>query len=200
MNWYKIAQNKEELWMAVTLDGSFKSEPVSKDEALKKQKDFQSEGHAARIVRASRKIAQTEQTELNMGSPKINIQPYESLVDEAVNELQREQPGMLNDVTDINIDLGYGQFGSVTNVSPNTITLNMNNIKEEAAKQTGQPISGSDPSDANILKFYIKQTIVHEHAHLGNMWDSDDPSNPFPGGESVADRAQNEWVQSQPSF
>jgi hypothetical protein len=52
MNWYKIAQNKEELWIATTIDGAFKSQPASKEEALEKQKGFQSEGHPATIVRA----------------------------------------------------------------------------------------------------------------------------------------------------
>jgi len=136
----------------------------------------------------------------NIGTPNISVQPFEPLVIEAVNELQSEQPGLLNDVTDINIDLGYGQFGSVTNVSPNTINLNMNKIKEQAAQQTGQQISGSDPRDANILKFYIKQVLQHELAHLGDLGASTDPSNPFPGGESVAERAQENWVQSQPAF
>ena len=146
------------------------------------------------------KTTQTEQTEPNIGTPNVSVQPYEPLVIEAVNELKNGQPDMFNNVTNINIDLGYGQFGSVTNVSPNTITLNMNNIKEEAAKQTGQQISGSDPRDADILKFYIKQTISHELAHLGDLGSSTDPSNPFPGGESIADRAQEQFVQSQPAF
>ena len=38
MSWYKIAQNKEELWIAATLDGAFTSQPASKEEALEKQK------------------------------------------------------------------------------------------------------------------------------------------------------------------
>jgi hypothetical protein len=146
------------------------------------------------------KTAQVEQTEMNIGTPNINVQPYEPLVVEAVNELRVNRPDMFNDVTDIILDLGYGQFGSVTNVSPNTITLNMNNIKEEAARGSNQQISGSDPNDANILKSYIKQTLIHELAHLGDLGGSTDPSNPFPGGESVADRAQEQWVGAQPAL
>jgi len=52
VNWYKTS---EELWVAFTLDGRFKSEPISKDKALKKQRDFQSEGYSSRITKASDK-------------------------------------------------------------------------------------------------------------------------------------------------
>ena len=147
------------------------------------------------------KTAQENNQEIsNIGTPEININPLDPLIAEAVNELKSGQPDMFNDVTDINVDIGYGQFGSVTNVSPNTITLNMNNIKEKASKETGQQISGSDPRDADILKFYIKQILVHELSHIHDLGGSSDPSNPFPGGESVADRAQEQFVQSQPGF
>ena len=53
MNWYKIAQ--EELWIAFTLDGKFKSEPLPKEKALEKQKSFQSEGYPSRITKANNK-------------------------------------------------------------------------------------------------------------------------------------------------
>jgi len=144
------------------------------------------------------KIAQSDQSEHLMGTPQINIQPHEPLILEAVNELQAAQPGILDNVTDINIDIGYGQFGSVTNVSPNTININMNRIKEEAAQQTGKQISISDPEDTKILKHFIKQTIIHELGHIHDIGKSTDPSNPFPGGESVAERAQDEWVGANP--
>lgn len=129
------------------------------------------------------------------GTPNINIRPLEPLVLEAVNELKSENPGMLDNVTDINIDLGYGQFGSVVSSSPSTINLNMNNIKEEAAKQTGKPIKTTDPEDANILKHFIKQTIVHETSHIS---DFDSETGQFPSGESVAERAQDQWVGTNP--
>jgi|19_taG_2_1085344.scaffolds.fasta_scaffold00983_7 hypothetical protein len=203
MNWYKKAEDGEVFWIATTSDGRYKTGPLPKEEALEKQKDFQSEGHPAKIVRAS-KTAQVEQTESNIGMPNINVQPYEPLVIEAISELlQSERPGILDDVTDINIDLGYGQFGSVTNVSPNTITLNMNNIKEEAARKSGRQISGSDPRDANILKFYIKQTIMHELGHI-ESYKSTDPTNPwspggeFEGGESPAEKRQKEFIEKNP--
>ena len=136
-----------------------------------------------------------EQTEQNIGNLNVNVRPIEPLVIESVRELQSVNPGILDNVTDINIDLGYGQFGSVTNISPNTINLNMNRIKEEAAKETGRPITVSDPEDAKILKHFIKQTIVHELGHLGDL---DPETGQFPGGESVAERAQQQFVESNP--
>ena len=52
MNWYKTSQ-EEELWIAITTDGQFKSGPLPKDKALEKQRDFQSEGYPAKITKAS---------------------------------------------------------------------------------------------------------------------------------------------------
>jgi len=201
MNWYKTAQ--EDLWIAATIDGSFQSNPLPKEKALKKQKDLQSEGYAARIIKANKKMAQVEQMDSNIGSPNININPLDPLIAESVNELQSEQHGLLDSVTDINVDIGYGQFGSVTNVSPNTINLNMNRIKEEAAQETGRQISTSDPDDINILKFYIKQTIMHELGHI-ESYKSTDPTNQwlpggeFEGGESPAEKRQNEFIEKNP--
>jgi len=201
MNWYKTAQ--EDLWIAATIDGSFQSKPLPKEKALKKQKDLQSEGYAARIIKANKKMAQVEQMDSNIGSPNININPLDPLIAESVNELQSEQHGLLDSVTDINVDIGYGQFGSVTNVSPNTINLNMNRIKEEAAQETGRQISTSDPDDINILKFYIKQTIMHELGHI-ESYKSTDPTNQwlpggeFEGGESPAEKRQNEFIEKNP--
>lgn len=50
MNWYKTAQ--EELWIVVDLDGKSRSDPLPKEQALIKQKDFQSEGYPSKIIKA----------------------------------------------------------------------------------------------------------------------------------------------------
>jgi len=79
----------------------------------------------------------------------------------------------------------------------------MNRIKEEAAQETGRQISTSDPDDINILKFYIKQTIMHELGHI-ESYKSTDPTNQwlpggeFEGGESPAEKRQNEFIEKTP--
>ena len=54
MNWYKTAE--EELWIAFTIDGRFKSGPLPKEKALEKQRSFQSEGYTARMTKAKDQI------------------------------------------------------------------------------------------------------------------------------------------------
>ena len=137
------------------------------------------------------------QTESNLNSPHVSIAPYEPIIDEAITELRTEQPGILNNITDINVDLGYGQFGSVGSNLPNTININMNNLKDQLAKELGRPFNPSDQDHVAKLKWMVKQTLVHEISHTQD-YDPENKSNPFPGGELPAERAQENWVASHP--
>lgn len=137
-----------------------------------------------------------EQTKENLGGPNVNVRPYEPIIQEAVAELRSEQPGLLNNITDINVDIGYGQFGSVSSHLPNTVNINMNNLKDQLAKELGRPFTPSDQDHQAKLKWMVKQTLVHEIAHTNDI--GDDPHNPFPGGETPAERRQQEWVAANP--
>ena len=142
-------------------------------------------------------MTEREQTEHYLGGPTVNIRPYEPIIQEAINELQSESPGILNNVTDINVDLGYGQFGSVSSDSPSSINLNMLKLKDGVKENTGQTFSPYNKRDINLLKFFVKQTIIHETSHIS---DFDPETQSFPGGEGVAQRTQEEWVQSNPAI
>ena len=100
-----------------------------------------------------------EQSESNIGTPNIRVNPFENLVDEAARELNAEKPGILDNITDINVDLGYGQFGSVSSKLPNTVNINMNNIKSSLATQLGRPFNPSDQDHTNMLKHMIKHVL-----------------------------------------
>jgi hypothetical protein len=99
---------------------------------------------------------------------------------------------MFTNITDINVDMGYGQLGSVISKSPNSINLNVNKMKDEARKQLGGAFNPGDPQHKAVMLFIIKQTIVHELSHISGF---DPKTNEF-APESAAGQAQNEWAKS----
>lgn len=134
-----------------------------------------------------------------ISSPTISIEPYEPLIQEAVNEMKASNPNFFIGVNKINIDMGYGQFGSVSSKNPADININFNRIKNEITSQIGGSFDDKNPAHIQTLKDAIKRVIVHEKAHVQDASQSfqKDPSqfakNPFPGGESVADMAENTY-------
>lgn len=139
-------------------------------------------------------VTQTEQSMHNVGTPNISIRPFEPLIQQAVNELQSEQPRIFANISDINVDLGYSQFGSVSSSSPNSINLNMNHIRDEARKQLGHP-PGNNDQDKAVLIHLIKQILVHERSHV---YDFNQETGQFEHGEMPAERAQEDWAKANP--
>jgi len=136
-----------------------------------------------------------QQSEGFIGTPNINIRPYEPIIAEAVNELKVEQPLLLNGISDINVDLGYGQFGSVSSGSPNSVNINMAKIKSETSQQLGLPFSPSSQEHMEALKRNIKQVIVHEIGHTQD-YDPEEGHYPFPGGEPAAEQFSRNYFST----
>lgn len=143
------------------------------------------------------KMAQfTDENTLYTQSPTITIQPFEPLVKEVVDELQSTSPGFFRGVNKINIDMGFGQFGSVKSDNPADINLNFNNIKQEVTNQIPVQFDINNPEHKEILKAAIKETIIHERGHIDDAWQAHekDPeagiggADLFPGGERAAER------------
>lgn len=141
----------------------------------------------------------TEENTQNIDVPLITVQPYEPVVQEAVDELYNENPRFFVGVNKINIDMGFGQFGSVESLNPADININMNKIKSEVAMQAGQ-IDENNPESRQALKEAIKRTIIHEKAHVqdasGAQFQSENQLSGqelFPGGESSAQRAETQY-------
>jgi len=135
-------------------------------------------------------IAQIEQqTESNLGGPSINIYPYDPILKETIDELQRESPGFFDNITDVVVDVGFGQFGSVSSLSPNTIYINLNKAKDQLNQTPNLPQSGS-VEYKEALKNTIKEILIHERAHV---LDYDAKTNTFPGGEMPAEQATRQY-------
>lgn len=145
------------------------------------------------------KLAQyTSDNTQGIDTPLIMVQPYEPLVQEAVDELQSESPNIFIGVNKINLDMGYGQFGSVSSDNPADINININNIKSEVSNQLGSPFDPNNEQHKKVMKDSIKRVIVHEKAHVSD-YDQDSHlsgGNPFPGGEGVAEQAERNYIIS----
>ena len=146
----------------------------------------------------SQLVTETEQSEHYLGGPTVNIRPYEPIIQEAVNELGNESPGIFDNITDINVDFGYGQFGSVGSQSPNSINLNIEKLKSEVTTALGRSFSAQDQESINMIKHFVKQTIMHEIGHVLDEEIDETGNISFPGGEQVVEKMQQDWAQANP--
>ena len=151
-----------------------------------------------KIITSSKwkKLSQfTEENTTNTDSPSIIIEPFEPLVQEAVDDIKVSDPNFFRGVNKIKIDMGFGQFGSVSSENPADININIERIKNEFQNRTNQSFDYNNIEHKNILKECIKETIFHEKGHTEDAWQahSADPSaglageNLFPGGEQAAE-------------
>jgi hypothetical protein len=115
-------------------------------------------------ISSRQKIAQTQQqehTEL-LGSPKVMIEPYDGMVNDAVNIVNKSNPELLKNVSDIRINLSKGVIGEFQTDKPNTIWINIGKLESDVrAQMAGQP-------EETIKKEIVNQiasTIVHEATH-----------------------------------
>jgi hypothetical protein len=142
----------------------------------------------------------TEENTQNIDVPIINIQPFEPIVQEAVNELYQENSNFFKGINKINIDTSYSQFGSVESVNPADININFNKIKSEIVSQIGN-FDIYNPQHLKFLKDAIKRVIIHEKAHVQDAFQVQEMSQDrilggedlFPGGENVAQQAENNY-------
>jgi hypothetical protein len=115
-------------------------------------------------ISSRQKTAQTQQqehTEL-LGSPKVMIEPYDGMVNDAVNIVNKSNPELLKNVSDIRINLSKGVIGEFQTDNPNTIWINIGKLEGDVrAKMTGQPEEAIKKEIVN----QIASTIIHEGTH-----------------------------------
>jgi hypothetical protein len=142
------------------------------------------------------KISQfTEENTVNVESPSIIIEPFEPIVQEIAEEIKISSPNFFKGVNKIKLDMGFGQYGSVSSDNPADINLNFERIKSEVSNKIQSPFDINNPEHKNILKEVIKETILHEKGHVEDALQAHE-SNPeaglsgeklFPGGEQAAE-------------
>ena len=102
-----------------------------------------------------------EHTEL-LGSPKVMIEPYDDMVNKAVEIVNKSNPGLLDGVSDIRINLSKGVIGEYQSNNPNTIWINIGKLEGDVrSKMQGQPEEAIQQEIVN----QIASTIVHEGTH-----------------------------------
>lgn len=141
-----------------------------------------------------KKSQYTEENTQNVGGPSVVVQPYEPLVQQVVDEMSSQNPGIFNSVNKINIDMGYGQFGSVVSDNPADININVYNLKSSLSNQLGISFDANNPQHTEAMKDQIRRVILHEMAHVSDYDEEQhmQGDNPFPGGEGVAEQAERD--------
>jgi len=139
----------------------------------------------------------TEENIQQVGTPNVTVQPYEPIIQEVVNEMQQSNPTFFNNVNKINVDMSYGQYGSVESTNPADININLDRIRSEVAAQSPIDLDINNPEHRESFKDAIARVIVHEKAHVDDAMQAQEASptplggaDLFPGGEGVADRAE----------
>lgn len=149
------------------------------------------------------KIAQfTPENTQNVISPIVNVQP-EPIVQQIVDELKSEDPRFFVGINKLNLDMGYGQLGSVSSNNPADINLNFGKIKSEISSQLGESFNNNNPSHISALKDAIRRILIHERAHVLDAAQAQEGAkNPlsgnelFPGGEGVAETAERSYFKN----
>lgn len=143
----------------------------------------------------------TEENTQNIETPLIMVQPYEPLVQEAVDELNSENPNFFKGVNKVNIDMGSGQYGSVSSENPSDININLDNIKSQLESDLQGQFDINNPAHKQHLLNLVKEVIVHEKAHVSDALQTQELSDTalsgeelFPGGENVAEQATRQYT------
>lgn len=140
-------------------------------------------------------LAQAQGMDIGLTGPNVVIQPVEPLVDRAVKIIRRKDPNAFSGVRTINVGGGTGALGFVSSKDPSIINIDASLIKNTAAK--------FDPNVTDVLNelpnpeeskkvFWTTVTVYHELAHVK---DYDEQRGSFPGGEGVAEAAEQDIIK-----
>jgi hypothetical protein len=134
-------------------------------------------------MRFSKRNAQQEHLE-NVGTPKVTIEPYNSMVQEAIKLVESKNPEALKSISDINLNLSGEIFGEYTNKTPHTVNINIRKIEDSIRKNNPNI---SDEEFKNLMIKEIASTYVHEYGHMKAYTERKDTS------EIPAEQAEEEF-------
>lgn len=156
-----------------------------------------------------KKIGQfSEENTVNTQSPLIVIEPFEPIVSEVCDDIRKSNPNFFKNVNKLKIDMGFGQFGSVSSENPADININFQKIKNEVSNRLGGNFDVNNQEHKNVLKMAIRETILHEKGHVEDAWTANTSSpdkqlggeSLFPGGESAAENFVRKFEKNNKKF
>lgn len=123
---------------------------------------------AAKII-----YAQNVQADQELESPNIKIEPQESLIQKAVEEIKKIDPNYFKGVRSIvsGTMSGYGEVRSGPDKDPAVINLNFQRIKTEVNNSIKQqsPNASQEDIDKAIVKAIVNsiiEVVAHEKGHI----------------------------------
>jgi len=143
-----------------------------------------------------RSFTKRAQEDVQISGPTVQIDPsIKQDVQSATDELVKMDPSFFKGVSKI-VALTGSPFGQVASDDPTVIHLNLQKIKSDVQTQLGSKYQQSNPEHKKIFDEAIKRSIVetvsHERAHV---LDFDPETGAFPGGEGVAEKAEQEALR-----
>jgi hypothetical protein len=109
-----------------------------------------------------RDAAQEEHQDMK-GSPNVYIEPgFDNVVRRAIDELNKVEPGSLNNITDVLISADQSSFGTYNSSSPNTIFINLHKIEDGVRQMI--PNADATSFDKELMS-QVMQTLAHEAGH-----------------------------------
>jgi len=123
------------------------------------------------------KFAQTKEKLENIGSTTVCVEPANRYVSEAVEMLQRNNPDVLHDITDIRTDLDKGVYGEYIPDSPHSVHLNMTKIESKVKSElSGQPQQDIDIEIVRQTAMVISHESGHQHGYTNYKDTSEAPA------------------------
>lgn len=113
------------------------------------------------------RILEAQDQELQ--SPNVRIEPQETLIDLAVQELKKIDPNYFKNVRSIvsGTMSGYGEVRSGNEQDPNIIHINYQRIKNEVTNKIKLENPGASQEQINkAIVSAIVETLSHEKGHI----------------------------------
>ena len=135
--------------------------------------------------RYAQQMTQIKENMENLGSPNVSIEPeFKARIEKAVNTINQNNPGLLNDVT-VEL-LESGPFGRFTTTNPHTVYVNISKLESEIkSRLAGQP----EDVIQQELDNQIVKTIMHEATHRKEVAETGTSSESGP--DAAEDKADS---------
>lgn len=111
-----------------------------------------------------RQSQQIQEHKENVGNPNVFIEPqFKVLIQKAVDEINKKNPQILKNVSDIIGHLDKSVFGEYSSKTGSTIYVNIQKIQDEVKKQMA---GRSQQEIENEISRQIQKTVLHEATHM----------------------------------
>lgn len=145
-------------------------------------------------LEAAKIIVALQESDPELDSPNVRVEPQESLIEKAVQEIKSKiDPNYFKNVRSIVSGpmSGYGEVRSGGSEDPNVIHLNFQRIKSEVTNKVKAANPQATQQDIdNAIVAGIVETLTHEKGHIKGLGQGE-----IFAPESLAEQEAREMMQ-----